>query len=199
LTQVVPMWSFGKYKSPTSKGWSYPDGNGYGERIARHKHLREHFYHVAASCNLAPRKEENALLPDTNARPADVLIPHWTEGRDTALDVTVVSPLLTDRLANSITTPSHTLTCAFNDKCRDYLAACKREGIAFIPLPVETLGGWNAKAELQIKKLARAQARTTNHGRGRGHQAPLSEVGSPLGQGECCPYEQNPLPPLAYC
>ena len=90
-----------------------------------------------------------------------MLIPHWTEGRDTALDVTVVSPLLTDRLANSVSTPGHTLTCAFNDKCRDYLAACQREGIAFIPLPVETLGGWHPKAELQIKKLARAQARTT--------------------------------------
>jgi hypothetical protein len=133
----------------------------HGERIARHNHLRDHFYQVAASCNLAPRKEENALLPDTNARPADVLIPHWTEGRDTALDVTVVSPLLTDRLANSVSTPGHTLTCAFNDKCRDYLAACQREGIAFIPLPVETLGGWHPKAVLQIKKLARAQARTT--------------------------------------
>ena len=78
----------------------------HGERIARHDHLRDHFYQVAASCNLAPR----------HARPADVLIPHWTEGRDTALDVTVVSPLLTDRLANSVSTPGHTLTCAFNDK-----------------------------------------------------------------------------------
>jgi hypothetical protein len=33
--------------------------------------------------------------------------------------------------------------------------------ISFIPLPVETLGGWHPKAVLQIKKLARAQARTT--------------------------------------
>ena len=31
----------------------------------------------------------------------------------------------------------------------------------FSPLPVETLGGWHATAVLQIKKLARAQARTT--------------------------------------
>ena len=36
-------------------------------------------------------------------------------------------------------------------------------------------------------------------GRGWGHQAPLSEVGSPPGQWECCPpCQQNPLPPLAY-
>ena len=118
-------------------------------------------YKTAADVTVTVAKEENALLPDTNARPADVLIPHWTEGRDTALDVTVVSPLLTDRLANSVSSPGHTLTCAFNDKCRDYLAACQGEGIAFIPLPVETLGGWHPKAVLQIKKLARAQARTT--------------------------------------
>ena len=63
----------------------------HGERIARHNQLRDAIYSVAASSNLAPRKEENALLPGTNARPADVLIPHWTGGRDTALDVTVVS------------------------------------------------------------------------------------------------------------
>ena len=66
-----------------------------------------------------------------------------------------------DRLANSVTTPGHILTCAFNDKCRDYLAGCQREGIAFIPLPVEPLGDWHAKAVLQIQKLAWAQARTT--------------------------------------
>ena len=41
------------------------------------------------------------LLPETHVSPADVLIAHWTEGRDTDLDMTVVSPLLTDRLANS--------------------------------------------------------------------------------------------------
>ena len=133
----------------------------HGERIARHNQLRDAIYSVAASSNLAPRKEENALLPGTSARPADVLIPNWTGGRDTALDVTVVSPLLTDRVDNSITTPGHTLVVAFNDKCRDYLQACEREGISFIPLPVETLGGWHKKAVEQFRKLARAQARST--------------------------------------
>ena len=133
----------------------------HGERIARHNQLRDAIYQVAASSNLAPRKEENALLPGTSARPADVLIPSWTGGRDTALDVTVVSPLLTERVDLSITTPGHTLKVAFNDKCRDYQEACEREGITFIPLPVETLGGWHKKAVEQLKKIARAQARNT--------------------------------------
>ena len=48
----------------------------HGERIARHHHLRDALYQAAAGANLAPRKEEGALLPGTNARPADVLIPN---------------------------------------------------------------------------------------------------------------------------
>ena len=55
---------------------------------------------------------------------------------------------------HSITTPGHTLEVTFNDKCRDYLESCE----SFIPLPVETLGGWDKKAVDQFSKLARAQA-----------------------------------------
>ena len=62
------------------------------------------------------------------------------------MDVTVVSPLLTDRVDLSVTTPGHTLTVAFNDKCSDHLAACDAEGICFIPLPVEKLRGWHKQA-----------------------------------------------------
>ena len=48
-----------------------------------------------------------------------------------------------------------------NDKCRDYLAACESEGITFIPLPVETLWAWHKQAAEQLRKLARAQARSS--------------------------------------
>ena len=66
---------------------------GYqSERIARHNHLRDALFSAAASANLAPRKEERALIPGNNAKPADVLIPHFSAGKDLALDVTVVSP-----------------------------------------------------------------------------------------------------------
>ena len=60
-------------------------------------------------------------------------------------------------MVQSGATPGHTLTWAFNEKCRDYLQACA--GVAFIPLPVETLGGWHDIAVDQIRKLARAGAR----------------------------------------
>ena len=57
-------------------------------------------------------------MPGNNDRPADVLIPHWVGSRDCTLDVTVASPLLPSRVAKSIDTPGHTLTEAFNRKCR---------------------------------------------------------------------------------
>ena len=34
---------------------------------------------VDVSANLAPRKEENTLLPGTNAKPGDVFVPHWMD------------------------------------------------------------------------------------------------------------------------
>ena len=65
---------------------------GYaGERIARHDQLRNALYHTCSQACLAPTREERALIPGTDARPADLLLPSWTAGRDTALDVTVVS------------------------------------------------------------------------------------------------------------
>ena len=73
----------------------------------------------------------------------------------------MVSPLLIERFDLSISTPGQTLEVAFREKCRDSLEACEREGISFIPLPVETLGGWHKKAVEQLRKLARAQARST--------------------------------------
>ena len=42
---------------------------------------------------LGPIREPDDLLPGSDGRPADILITIWTEGRDTALDVTVVNLL----------------------------------------------------------------------------------------------------------
>ena len=62
------------------------------ERIARHNQLRDAIFQVAQTANLAPLKETRALLPSTDSRPADVLIPRFSSGRDTAYDVTVINP-----------------------------------------------------------------------------------------------------------
>ena len=43
-----------------------------------------------------------------------------------------------------------------------YLSAkSRREGIVFVPIPWETLGGWHEQTVEQVKKLASVQARQT--------------------------------------
>ena len=126
-----------------------------GEQIARHNHLRDTMYHTTVSTALALIIEDRALLPGTDARPADVLIPRWTHGKDTALDVTVVNPCQASLVAQA----GHALTYAYNKKMAGAGAACQQEGIVFIPLPAESLGGWHVQAVLQVRKLRSALSR----------------------------------------
>ena len=51
-----------------------------GERIARHDSLRDALYAVIQTACLGATREDRSLLPGTEARPADVLIPNWTRG-----------------------------------------------------------------------------------------------------------------------
>ena len=39
--------------------------------------------------------------------------------------------------------------------------ACRTEGIMFVPMPMETLGGWHDATVQQVKKIASAHARQT--------------------------------------
>ena len=54
----------------------------------------------------------------------------------------------------------HSLSVRFNDKMTKHGEA-RREGMVFIPLVVETLGGWEEQADVQIKRLGAALARQT--------------------------------------
>ena len=57
--------------------------------------LIDHFILLAAASQeaLGPRKEPAGLLPGSDDRPADVLLPFLANGKDAALDVSVVNPL----------------------------------------------------------------------------------------------------------
>ena len=50
---------------------------------------------------------------------------------------------------------------------------CKREGIAFIPLAMESLGGWHDVEVKQVRKLGAALGRHT--GQGQGKHSPVHE------------------------
>ena len=130
-----------------------------GERVSRHNALRDALYSTAVAASLGPSREGRFLLPGDDRRPADVLIPHWTGGQDTAWDVTVIHPLQAATVAGAAASPGHALEVAVNRKNRGALEDCRRQGIKFIPLAVESLGGWHELAVGEIRKLAAALAR----------------------------------------
>ena len=133
-----------------------------------------------------------ALLPDTQVRPADVLIPHWTGGRDTALDVTVINPLQTELVRRAANKAGAALEVAFNRKMTQAGEACRREGIVFAPMPWETLGGWHEETVEQVKKLASAQARQTGEEQSEATRHLYQKL---PGQGQrCTPPQQVPYP-----
>ena len=63
-----------------------------GERIARHNILRDALHATAQTASLGGTKEDRDLLPGSEARPVDVLIPNCTWGR--ALDIHVRQVML---------------------------------------------------------------------------------------------------------
>ena len=58
--------------------------------------------------------------------------------------------------------PGYALKLAWERKMRSAFDACSAQRISFIPLPVETLGGWHAEAEKHIARLGRELARSTS-------------------------------------
>ena len=137
-----------------------------GERIARHNHLRDSLHATAVSAALGPKKEERFLIPGRDRRPGDVFIPHWTGGRDTALDVTVINPLQLATVVEAATTPGYALDLAYKRKMREVEEACRRQGIFFLPMALESLGGWHDVAVEQVRKLGGALAQHTGEEEG---------------------------------
>ena len=131
----------------------------FGDRIARHNTLRDVLYDAAAGAALNPAREVRHLLPGTDARPGDVFIPRWVKGRDAALDVTVTSPLAACHVAGAASVAGSALVKAVDRKTQGAAEQCHQQGLEFLPMAVETLGGLHKVAVDQVKQLAAALAR----------------------------------------
>ena len=135
---------------------------GYeGERIARHDHLRNALFTTCSKACLGPTKEVRDLIEGTSARPADLFLPNWTEGQDTALDVTVVNPLQISMVHQAAESPGHALNKAYERKMSRHGDQCRQAGVVFTPLPLETLGGWHESTISEVRKIASALSRQT--------------------------------------
>ena len=130
---------------------------GNGDWVARHNALCNVIFTAAQLAALGPRKEAPALIVGTQSRPADVFLPTWSRGRPATLDVTVTSPLQALTIQEASTTASHALEVATSRKLATHLSPCRAAGLDFIPLAVETLGGWFRDAADTICVIGRQQ------------------------------------------
>merc|ERR1719508_328337 len=61
----------------------------------------------------------------------------------------------------AVSTPGHALTRRYGEKMTKHGEGCTRAGMVFLPLPVETLGGWHDQTVSLVKRLGSALARQT--------------------------------------
>ena len=76
-----------------------------------------------------------------------------------ALDVTVITPIQDDLLHKAAAEGGAAARNAHHSKLSKYHNKCAEAGIDFIPLPVETWGGWYSEAYKVIKQLSNQLAR----------------------------------------
>ena len=62
--------------------------------------------------------------------------------------------------------PGSALRSAFERKVQGAAAACQEQGLSFLPIAVETLGGLHQVAVIQLKRLASALARQAGEDEG---------------------------------
>ena len=126
-----------------------------GDRITRHNLLRDVLFETAASAALGPVREEKNLLPGRAAHQV-------TSFFDTGA-VARMQPWMSPSR-----TPLHPLTWreqlprqAVKRKVDGAAEACRDQGIVFLPLALETLGGMHRGTVQQVKRLVAALARHT--------------------------------------
>ena len=83
----------------------------------------------------------------------------WSNGRDTCLDFCCTNALQSALVKRVAQDGAHAVEHAHDAKVRKYGERCQAEGLEFIPLAVDTLGGWHPKALEVISRLGRQLAR----------------------------------------
>jgi hypothetical protein len=79
----------------------------------------------------------------------------WVRGRDAALDVGVTSPLQNAQVRREADHAGAALEAYKKVKMDKHFEECQQVNVEFIPLIVETLGGWDADAVSTLKRIAR--------------------------------------------
>ena len=101
---------------------------------------------------------EDGTRQSDGRRPADVYVPRWRSGTPVAFDFAVTSGLRANSLVASLHDPRSAPT-AYEDFKREHNSTefdCQAQGIQFIPIVAEAVGGaWGPAADKVFAQLAK--------------------------------------------
>jgi hypothetical protein len=129
---------------------------GNGDRILRHNSICDSIFHAARSAALVPRKEVPSLIPGSQSRPADILLPNWERGQPAAMDVTVISSLQPLTIQGAASSAGHALSVGEQRKMSAHAPACRAVGVSFIPLAFEALGSMSEATTTSLSRIGRS-------------------------------------------
>eukprot|EP00731_Ephydatia_muelleri_P012432 Em0006g1326a len=128
-----------------------------GDVVERHNAMRNAIFDFCKRALLNPKLEAGAGLGHERrlTRPADILIPSWSNGdKPAAIDVSITSPLISNILSEAgvVAGAAARQTEERKHTCNDTI--CSELGWKCVPLVVETFGAWGGTAGQFFGELA---------------------------------------------
>ena len=102
---------------------------------------------------MSPVIEKRNLIAGNSSRYGDIFLPSWKSGRPAALDVTATSPMQPNIINHATEKSGYALEAAEERKYA-HENSCSEQGISFIPLAVESLGGLSVTLNKVLKQIA---------------------------------------------
>ena len=126
------------------------------QMVVRHNQLRDIVLGYMSTACLAPVSEKRGIL-DSGTEPADIFVPYFNSW-PTAFDLSVTASLLQNTMTGAGDDQGKAVLAREAAKYKKHGEECVAQGYQFIPLAVETLGGWGPEAKKVFKQLSRSIA-----------------------------------------
>lgn len=127
---------------------------------ARHDHVRDVLASLFREAGVSVVKEAKVSFPSPSSstpsplRPADILLPAWTQGKSTCGDVTGVSSFV--RTSGGAWLGSMALSSAVSRNLAKHQLSCVQNGFVFLPFAFDTFGGFSPEAVSLLCRLHRS-------------------------------------------
>ena len=126
--------------------------SGGNRTKSRHDGLRDELHKIAREAGFMPQKEVTNILDETGEKPADVLLPDYTNGRPCCIDTVVSSPFT--HVHNSAEQIGYVMDQAEIRKCQNYQLRCNEKGYDFTPFAMDIYGAMGRSCHALITRLA---------------------------------------------